>query len=126
MSKRKILIVDDEVNFTNLVKLNLEATGKFEVKIENKGGQALETARAFRPEFIFLDIIMPDIDGAQVHEDLQQDEGLNGIPVVFLSAVIPPEEAQKVEGLLAGHSYLSKPVNVRQMVAAIEDQLGHS
>ena len=64
--KKRILLVDDEPAFTRLMKLNLECNSAYEVKVENDGGKALAAARAYRPDLIFLDVIMPDVDGGQV------------------------------------------------------------
>src|SRR5205809_734888 len=60
MSLKRLLLVDDEEPFTRLVKLNLEQTGRYTVRIENDGAKALATAREFAPDLILLDVIMPD------------------------------------------------------------------
>ena len=57
--RKKILIVDDEKNFTFMIKLNLEITGKYQVKEENKSTQALASTLAYRPDLLILDFYMP-------------------------------------------------------------------
>jgi len=83
MDKKRILIVDDEKDFTQMVKLNLEETGKYIVRTENIGRQALAAAREFKPHIILLDIVMPDTDGGEIAHNISLDEELSRIPVVF-------------------------------------------
>src|SRR5919109_851520 len=64
--KPRILIVDDEPAFTRLVKLALEQDGYYEVQEENHGRHALAAALEFRPDLVLLDVIMPDMGGAEV------------------------------------------------------------
>ena len=61
---RKILLVDDEAGFTQLLKMNLEKSGDFEVTIENDSTKAIATARSFQPDVVLLDVVMPGMDGA--------------------------------------------------------------
>jgi len=80
MNPKRILIVDDESGFTQLVKLNLEQTGRFIVKEENDGEKAHATAREFRPDLILLDIVMPKIDGGDVAALIREDFELKKHP----------------------------------------------
>ena len=74
MDKKKILIVDDEQDFTNLIKLNLEATGKYEVETENRGMNAFYIAQEVEPDLILLDMIMPDLGGLDAAYQIKSDE----------------------------------------------------
>ena len=65
-SARRILIVDNDKNSTHLVKVLLEKTGRYLVFEENESTRAHQTARNFRPDLIFLDVVMPDTDGGEV------------------------------------------------------------
>ncbi|HEX5855718.1 MAG TPA: response regulator, partial [Thermoanaerobaculia bacterium] len=58
MSKKRILLVDDEADVTRSIKLSLETLGTYEVRAENDARSALKTAREFRPDLIFLDVMM--------------------------------------------------------------------
>ena len=122
--KRRILIVDDEASFTRLVKLNLESTARFEVQTENKGALAVETAREFKPQFIFLDMIMPDMEGSTVACFLKSNPAFRDVPIVFLTATVSTEEVGPNGGLIRGQPYLAKPVKVCQLVSCIEQFLG--
>jgi len=124
MSKIKVLVVDDEVALTRMIKLTLERAGDFEVQTENLGGHALSTARAFRPDVIFLDIMMPDISGAEVAEQLDADPLLHETPYVFLTAMVTKAETASSDGEIGGRLFLAKPVKAQEMVAMIKRVLG--
>lgn len=122
MGVKKILVVDDEEQFTHMVKLNLEETGQCQVKVENKGARALAAAREFIPDVIFLDIIMPDIDGPQLLKDFKADALLRNVPVVFLTALVTKDEVSVAGAVIAGNAFLSKPVTTDQLIACINEQ----
>src|SRR5258706_15639749 len=86
MLPKKILVVDDEVTITRLLKLNLEKTGAYVVREENRGAKAYAAAREFKPDLILLDVMMPDLDGGEVAAQLQADPLMKGIPIIFLTA----------------------------------------
>lgn len=122
--KKKILVVDDEASMTRMLKRNLESTGKYEVRTENSGNAAVAAARAFRPDFILLDVMMPDMDGGQIAACLKEDKELQNIPVVFLTAIVKKEETAPTGGDIGGCEYLAKPVKAEDLVACIERHLG--
>ena len=124
MDKKRILVVDDEPNFTHMIKLNLEETGNYEVLTENQGSCVLATARQFKPDMIFLDIIMPDMDGPELLSMLREDAQLKDIPVVFLTALITKDEITEDGSVIAGNAFLAKPVKTEQLIAAIKDNIG--
>lgn len=123
MAKKKILIVDDEKNFTRMVKLNLEATGQYDVMIENDAKSVLKTAQEYMPDLVLLDVIMPDIEGPDVLCQLRQHETFRHTPVVFLTATVTKEEVNSQEGFIGGHVFLAKPGSVSELVTCIERQL---
>jgi CheY-like chemotaxis protein len=123
MGKKRILIIDDEPGFTRMVKLNLEKTGEFEVREENRAPNALATAREFKPDLILLDVIMPTLDGGDVFAHLQKDRLLKGTPVVFLTATVTKDEAGR-HGLNSGGAlFLAKPVSVENLIHCIQEHL---
>ena len=124
MDKKRILVVDDEPAFTHMIKLNLEETGDYEVLTENQGNKALKTAREFRPDMIFLDIIMPDMDGPQLLGMLREDAQLKDIPVVFLTALVTKDEISEEGSVIAGNSFLAKPVTTERLITAIKENIG--
>jgi CheY-like chemotaxis protein len=118
--KKRILLVDDEPSFTRLMKLNLECNGAYEVKVENDGARALAAARSFRPDLILLDVIMPDVDGGQVASELRSDPTLEQVPIVFLTAIVSKNEVVEQGDLIAGQTFLAKPVTVADVIRTIE------
>ncbi len=123
MSMKKILVVDDEASLTRMLRRNLEATGKYEVKEENLGTQAYASAKQFQPDMILLDVMMPDIDGGAVAAQIQDDENLKHIPIVFLTAIIQKEEAEDTGSNIAGRTFIAKPVKLDDLITCIEKEL---
>ncbi len=115
VAEARVLVVDDEPNITDLVGTALRYVG-FEVATAATGREALEQARAFRPELIVLDVMLPDLDGFEVTRRLR-GEGLR-IPVLFLTARDATED--KVTGLtLGGDDYVTKPFSLEELVARV-------
>ena len=124
MSKKKILMVDDEEDLVRMYKLNLEATKKYEVRTDNKGIGAYQVAKAFQPDLIFFDIIMPGVDIAEVVRQIREDQGMAHIPIVFLTATVTAGELKQHGGVVGGESFLPKPVTTAQIVECIKKHLG--
>ncbi len=120
MTKKRILLVDDEPSFTRILKLYLEKTGAYEVREENYGRMALVTARQFEPDLILLDVAMPDMDGGEVAFKIRADEKLKNTPIVFLTATVAKDE----QGIIAGHPFMAKPVTAQQVIECIQGYLG--
>ena len=122
MPKKRILIIDDEVAITKMLKIVLERTGHYEVSYENKGVNALSAIRAFSPDLILLDVNLPDVAGGEIMAELKQRPTLKKIPVVFLTGMISNEEAQS--GLtVVGRPVVAKPVNMQKLQECIEQTL---
>ncbi len=121
MEKKRILIIDDEPGFTRMVKLNLEKTGFFEVREENKATYAIAAAREFKPDLVLLDVIMPTMDGGDVAAHIKADRHLRDTPVVFLTATVSPSEAGDGGLNSGGALFLAKPVSVENLIKCIND-----
>jgi len=124
MSKKRILFIDDEENFTTLVKLILEKDGEYEIRTESNASQALTTAREFQPDMIFLDVIMPSMDGPTIASELAMDEHLKDVPIVFLTATASKDEVTEGGGKIGGRPFLAKPVNHEELTSCIQETLG--
>jgi CheY-like chemotaxis protein len=122
MNKRRILIVDDEPIFIRLLKLNLERTGQFTVKEEPDARKALESALEFQPDLILLDMVMPKTDGTRVAAQLRSHPALAEIPIIFLTASISTEGKRPTQEVL-GCRALAKPIGLKELVEAIDEQL---
>ncbi len=123
MQKKRILLVDDEIGFTRLLKLNLEQTRRYEVRIENHADRALTAAREFRPHVVLLDIIMPKVIGHDVAEHLRADATLDEPSIVFLSAAAFHKIPDSRRPSLAPVPFIAKPASVEELIAGIENSL---
>ena len=119
---RRILIIDNDKNTTHLVKILLEKTGRYLVFEENDSTRAHLSARNFRPDLIFLDVVMPDRDGGDIAAQIQADPELHGTPIIFITALVTRGEVET--GLhIDGHPFLAKPINIQELIDAIEGHL---
>ena len=123
MIKSRILVVDDEPNLSDLVRLFLEKTKRFEVRVENRSARALAAAREFRPEMILLDVDMPGKDGGDVANEVEQDPVLRGVPILFITSLISREEAGQREIVRCGKQMLAKPVDPKALIGAVDRTL---
>ena len=123
MAKKKILIVDDEEDFGKMVKINLEGTGLFDVRVEKQGSKAVDTAKEFSPDLILLDIMMRDLAGPAVAMHLKSEPLLKATPIIFLSAAVPKRETESAADHISGHPYLAKPVDTKNLVRFIQKYL---
>ena len=119
---RKILVVDDEEGFTKLLKMNLEKTGDYEVRVENASTNALTAAHEFLPDLVLLDIVMPGLDGGDVAGQLQDDPMLSNVPIIMMTALVSQEETSQDAVAQAGAmNVLPKPVNMEVLLRCIEE-----
>ena len=120
--KKKILVVDDESDTVDFIRDTLKAEG-FRILVAHDGRQALEVLRRRRPDLVLLDIMMPELSGFEVLEALAADPLLASIPVVVLTA--RGEDADAQRGLALGaRRYMSKPFDVRDLIAEVQRQVG--
>lgn len=120
--KSRVLIVDNNADFTYAARLGLERTGRYVVSEENDPALAHETAQRVKPDIILLDIAMPETDGGEVAARIESDPDLRRTPIVFLTALVTRAEARS--GLqIQGHPFLAKPIGMPELIAAIERNL---
>src|SRR5512138_1617762 len=114
----KILIVDDEPSIKNLVSAYLKPEG-YEVYTAADGNAGLKAARAFKPDLIILDLMLPGIDGIEVLSRLRRE---SDVYVILLSA--KTEETDKIVGLSVGaDDYVTKPFSPRELTARVKAAL---
>jgi len=118
MTKRKILVVDDDRKIIDLVRLYLERDG-YRVLVAYDGLEALELARRKRPDLIVLDLLLPELDGLDVCRILQAE---SEVPIIMLTAKTTEED--KLVGLeLGADDYVTKPFSPRELVARVRTVL---
>ncbi|MFT5467559.1 MAG: CheY-like chemotaxis protein [Verrucomicrobiales bacterium] len=122
--RTRILIIDDEVDFTELAQVALERGGEFEVRTLNDATNCLDVAREFKPDLIVSDIVMPNKDGAEIVRELKQDEELKSIPIIVMSALLNNSAvAYKSIGQLDVAQILEKPITLDELREYIRSAL---
>jgi DNA-binding response OmpR family regulator len=116
----RILIVDDERDFVELVQFRLGALG-YEFIVASDGVQALSQARQFKPDLILLDILLPDLDGLSVCEILRRQPSTKKIPVIFMSAL--SSEVTKRTVAMHADDFFTKPLDLVRLECRIADLL---
>lgn len=118
---KKILVIDDEKDFTELIKTTLEIRGHYEVRMENDMSLALDTVRTFKPDLILLDLMAPgNINGGEIAGMIKNDPKIKNTPIVFVTAAITEKEVTSMGGVIGGHPFIAKPVNIKDLVNNIE------
>ena len=115
MEKKKILIIDDEEQLVEFIKLRLEANG-YEVDAAHDGNAGLEKAKEGKPDLILLDIMMPEKDGYTMLQDLKADADTRAIPVIMITAKPDMRELFELEGI---DGYLTKPFSAEDLLPKI-------
>ena len=112
-----ILIVDDDEDIRELLKYNLERDNHTVRAVEN-GLKCLEAVASEKPDLILLDVMMPEMDGIEVCEQLKANEAYNSILICFLTA--RSEDYSQIAGLEAGgDDYVSKPIKPKVLISRI-------
>ena len=124
--KKRILVVDDEESVARAIQLYMEATERHEVRTVSDPRQALQTALRFQPDLAILDIVMPHMDGRDVAAELAAEPDLEGLPVVFLTALVKEVEIGGQGGAIGGHPLLAKPVEPADLIALVDETLGET
>ena len=120
-SAKRIFIIDDESDLTDLLHYQLKREG-FKVEAKNDPFVALSAARDFNPDLIVLDVMMPDLDGYQLLRMFRSDNLLGEVPVVMLTARAGVED--RIKGLESGaDDYLGKPFDAKELILRIRSIL---
>lgn len=117
--KKSIFIVDDESDIMELLKVNLEKNG-YTVKGFKDGESLLNHIKQkYLPDLFILDIMLPGMDGIEIAKQLKYNKETTNIPIIFLSA--RNEDIDRITGLeIGGDDYITKPFNVRELVARVK------
>ena len=117
--KRRILIVDDDIDFSFLMKVTLELEGQYEVKVVVNPMHAVTAARGFKPALILLDCMMPHMDGEEVASAMRGDPALKEVPIAFLTATVFARRDEARDGRV--ETYLPKTLPTADLVKFIMD-----
>jgi CheY-like chemotaxis protein len=122
-SNSTILVVDDEPDVLELLELDLSSRG-FSVIKADCGDDAVKKAKAYLPDLIIMDVLMPDMNGGQAVRMLQTDPRTQHIPTLFLTAAMTRDD--KNWGITVDHSFypaLAKPFDIGELMTAIDTLL---
>ncbi|MBQ9354508.1 MAG: response regulator transcription factor [Clostridia bacterium] len=115
MIDTKVLIVDDDRNICELLRLYLQKDG-FDTEIANDGSEAIELQKKYNPDIILLDVMMPKLDGWQVCREIRKT---SDVPIIMITA--KGEVFDKILGLeLGADDYISKPFDTKEVIARIK------
>ena len=115
MPDTKVLIVDDDRNICELLRLYLQKDG-FDTEIANDGSEAIELQKKYNPDIILLDVMMPKLDGWQVCREIRKT---SDVPIIMITA--KGEVFDKILGLeLGADDYISKPFDTKEVIARIK------
>ncbi|MBT7192326.1 MAG: response regulator [Anaerolineae bacterium] len=120
---KNILCIEDEPEMIELVRLILGRHG-FKVQGADGGKEGLEKGKKNLPDLILLDLMMPDVDGWEVYQQIKADEKTNHIPVIIVTA-----KAQNIDKVLGLHvakvdDYISKPFSPQALLESVQKVLG--
>ncbi len=120
--KKKVVCVEDEPEMIDLVKLILGRKG-FELTGAMGGREGLEAIRRIKPDLVLLDLMMPDMDGWEVYQQMKADDELKNIPVIVVTA-----KAQSIDKVLGLHiakveDYVTKPFGPQELLQSVEKVL---
>ncbi|HLP50835.1 MAG TPA: response regulator transcription factor [Chitinophagales bacterium] len=118
----RILLVEDEENLREAIKLNLELEG-YEIEVADTGKKALKKIVGQRYNLIILDVMLPEIDGFEVCENIRLSD--TDTPILFLTA--KDSNADKLQGFkIGGDDYLTKPFNLEELLMRVKVLIKHS
>src|SRR5512136_2451662 len=113
MSKGRILVVEDDSDISNMLRIYFSAQG-YEVIVSGRGNDALERTRKQLPSVIVLDIMLPDIDGYEVCTRLRRALRTSHVPIIFLTQ--KDERSDRIAGLeLGADDYITKPFDIEEL-----------
>lgn len=121
-NKKRVLVIDDELDMLMVLKLRLEASG-YEVATATDGLEGLNAARKIKPDLIVLDVMLPKMNGYKVSRFLKFDEEYKHIPIVMLTALAGEDD--RSTGIETGaNAYITKPFETQELIDTVRQFLG--
>jgi len=117
----RIVLIDDDQDACELLKMQLENTGRMSVNYHTNGTEALDIIKKDLPDIAILDINMPGTHGVEIGSTLSANESTANIPVLYLSGMVTPSEAQDLGVSEETPPLISKGSPIEELIAAIDD-----
>jgi DNA-binding response OmpR family regulator len=121
--KKRILVVDDLASDTGLLKTYFQECHHYIVQEENDPTAAVAAAEIFEPDLIVLDLLMPDMDGAQLAAAFRANTKLKSVPIVFLTAATTKEAVAAAGGRIGNFPFMAKPIHLGEVAAMVMQHL---
>ena len=121
--KKRILIVDDELNYLYIMNLMLKENQRYDVRTCHSAPQVPHVAREYKPDLILLDCMMPGMDGGELAGQLQADPQLKDTPFLFLTATVSHVETQASKCYSGLQTYIPKDMKIDDLLRVIEAKL---
>jgi len=118
MDRKRILLVDDERDLSDMVKMRLESHG-YEVLTAYDGQEGLNKARREKPDLIILDLMLPKLDGYKVCRMLKFDEKHKGIPIVMFTSRVQDSD-KKMGEEVGANAYITKPFEPEMLLSTVQ------
>lgn len=116
--KRKVLLVDDDVELVELMTKVLEEDGRFEIRTANTGFDAGMLVKEYRPDMIVLDVMLPDINGKEVCHRVRSDNTLEDVRILCISGMVEEDKIADLK-LSGADDFLHKPFEIEQLIDRI-------
>src|SRR5947209_2912228 len=113
--KRKVLLVDDDVELVELMSKVLDEDGRFEVRVANNGFDAGMMVKEYRPDIIVLDVMLPDINGKEVCHRVRADLSLEDVRILCISGMVEEDKIQELR-LCGADEFLHKPFVIEELI----------
>ena len=124
--KTRILVIDDEPEFTSMLKAQLELAGYFDVLEENDETRGVRAAREFEPDLILLDVMMPRLEGSEVAAMFRADRQLRETPLLFLTALVSEADAPRGAYVSGGNTFIPKSLPIARLLETISQAISAS
>jgi excisionase family DNA binding protein len=116
--RRKVLVVDDDVDLVELLVDQFERDGRFEVRSVNNGFGAGMQIKEFRPDLVVLDVMLPDINGMEVCQLVRSDKSMDDVKIICISGMVEEDRIQKLRAAGAD-DFMKKPFDVDTLMARV-------
>ncbi len=121
---RRVLLADDQQEVLELIEATIGNDGSIEIRTASDGDETLEIARRWRPDLIFLDVMMPKMNGFEVCHTLKTDPRTAEIKVVMLTGLLPAPDGYSALGEAEADGYITKPFKPVELFRIFEKMRG--
>ncbi len=121
MTKKKILVVDDELDVQSIISFRLEING-YDISVASDGQDGLDKIKAEKPDLVLLDLMLPKINGFEICRMIKFDEKFKDLPIIILSALDKEDDRKKAMDAGAD-AYFLKPFDLESLLGKISSLL---